>query len=169
MPKRKFGPLTGIGLLVAAFVLTLGTSAPAFCGWECGGGGPRGWRASLTPEQAAQVFDLHHKFFNDTAELRKTLLVRRAELEQLWRAEKPDEKAILAKVKELESLRAQMREKAVSYHLALKKILPQAPGPFFRRGPGFGPPMGPCGGLAPGKASLPLEHGLLADLEAALE
>ena len=152
-------------LLVTLTVALVGaTSAYAFRmggGMGCGMGGGMGqgmgmrWMMNLTPEQAGQVFDLRQKFMNDTAELRKSMMVKRAEMVQLWKAENPDEKAIQAKVKELGALRTQFMEKAVAQRLAMKKIVPAAMGDFPMMGPGMGrgPMMGPgtCppGGVCP--------------------
>ncbi len=136
-------------LLVTLIVGLAGaTSAYAFRGMGCGMG-MRGMMMNLTPEQAGQVFDLRQKFMNDTAELRKKLMVKRAELIQLWKAQNPDEKAIQAKVKELGDLRTQFMEKAVAQRFAMKKIVPGAMGPCPMMGPGMGP--GPKGkGPGPG-------------------
>jgi Spy/CpxP family protein refolding chaperone len=137
-------------LLVTLIVGLVGaTSAYAFRGMGGGMGMGHGWghrwMMNLTPEQAGQVFDLRQKFMNDTAELRKNMMVKRAELMQLWKAENPDEKAIQAKVKELGALRTQFMEKAVAQRFAMKKIVPGAMGPCPMMGPGggMGPGMGP--------------------------
>ena len=154
-------------LLVTLIVGLVGaSSAYAFrgmgggmgCGMGMGHGmGMRGMM-NLTPEQAGQVFDLRQKFMNDTAELRKNMMVKRAELMQLWKAENPDEKAIQAKVKELGTLRTQFMEKAVAQRFAMKKIVPGAMGPCPMMGPGggMGPGMGPKGkGPGPGACLTP--------------
>lgn len=124
---------------VLAAALVLGLAWPALAGPGRG----MMMMANLTPEQTAQVFDLRQKFMNDTAVLRKEMAVKRAELTALWRAETPDEKAIVAKTKELNAVRGQLMEKAVAMRLALKKIAPQA---MMGPGGGFGPGMGPCMG-----------------------
>jgi len=122
-------------------------------GMGCGMGGGMGHgmgmrgKMNLTPEQAGQVFDLRQKFMNDTAELRKSLMVKGAELAQLWKAESPDEKAIQAKVKELGALKTQMMEKAVAQRLAMNKIVPGAMGHCPMMGPG----RGPCPMMGPGQ------------------
>lgn len=156
MPNIGRKPLKTILLITLIVSLTGATSAFAYRGMGGGmgmGGGRMGqhWGfMNLTPEQAGQVFDLRQKFMNDTAELRKNMMVKGAELAQLWKAETPDEAAILAKVKELSALKAQFMEKAVAHRLALKKIAPQAMGPGPMWGPGAGPGFGP-GGFGPGK------------------
>jgi Spy/CpxP family protein refolding chaperone len=145
-------------LLVTLIVGLVGaTSAYAFRGGMGGGMGMgmghgmgMHWMMNLTPEQAGQVFDLRQKFMNDTAELRKNMMVKRAELMQLWKAENPDEKAIQAKVKELGALRTQFMEKAVAQRFAMKKIVPGAMGTCPMMGPGKGPGMGPGPGQGRG-------------------
>ncbi|MFZ5449245.1 MAG: Spy/CpxP family protein refolding chaperone [Thermodesulfobacteriota bacterium] len=109
------------------------------CGMGCGMMGAM----NLTPDQAGKLFDLKQKFMNDTAEIRKQKMVKRAELAALWKAEKPDEKAIIAKQKELNALRGQMQEKSVSFHLEARKIAPELGYGF---GPGRGRGMGGFGG-----------------------
>lgn len=149
--------LKTIFLLTLVVSLVGTTSALAWDGMGRGKGGGRmakHWMLmNLTPEQAGQVFDLRQKFMNDTAEIRKNMMVKRVELAQLWKAEKPDDQAILAKVKELGALKAQFMEKAVAQRLALRKIAPEAMGncPMFGPGMGPGPMMGPGKGPGPGK------------------
>ncbi len=139
---------------------------------------------NLTPEQAAQVFDLKHKFMNDTATLRKEMWVKRAELAQLWKAEKPDEKAIVAKQKELNALRGQMMEKSVAFRLKMKQIAPElgrfgfghgmGPGRGMERGMGmgpgacFGPEGGPGFGPGPNLSEVPGDFESDFDLSMAL-
>jgi Spy/CpxP family protein refolding chaperone len=158
MKVRKH--LKTIFLLTLAVSLLGATAALAQrgMGGGCGMGGgmgKRGLMMNLTPEQAAQVFDLKEKFRNDTAELRKNMMVKGAELRQMWKAEQPDEKAIQAKVKELTALRGQFMEKAIAQRLAMKKIVPAMGshpmmGPGFMREPGQGKGPGPGAGLMPG-------------------
>lgn len=155
--KTKIGKTFNL-VLMATLVLALAGATVAFAwdGWGgglgCGLGPGRGMGlgprhlalGNLTPEQAAQIFDLKQKFLNDTAELRKQMLIKAVELAQLWKAEKPDDKAILAKSRELSALRAQFMEKAVAQRLEVRKIAPQ-----LRM---FGPGMGPARGFGKGAA-----------------
>jgi zinc resistance-associated protein len=151
--------LKTIFLLTLVVSLVGTTSALAWDGMGRGKGGGRmakHWMLmNLTPEQAGQVFDLRQKFMNDTAEIRKNMMVKRVELAQLWKAEKPDDQAILAKVKELGALKAQFMEKAVAQRLALRKIAPEAMGNCPMFGPGMGPGMGPGPMMGPGKGPGP--------------
>jgi len=139
--------------LVLALALALSLSL-ASSSWArpCGAGGPGA--LNLTPEQVGKLFDLKHKFMNDNAELCKQMLVKRAELAALWKADKPDEKAIVAKQKELNALRDQMQEKSVALRLEARRIAPQLPH-WFGHGMeggmgGHGCCMGPAGGPPPG-------------------
>ena len=181
MPNKGRKHLKTILLVTLIVGLVGATSAYAFrggmgggmgCGMGCGPGGGMGMgmgqgmgmrgMMNLTPEQAGQVFDLKQKFMNDTAELRKNMMVKRAELAQLWKAENPDEKAIQAKVKELGALKTQFMEKAVAQRFAMKKIVPAAMGPCPMMGPGMGPGPGQGKGPGPG-ACLPPGSDDMAD------
>lgn len=93
-----------------------------------GHGGHWGKFANLTPEQAGKLFDLRQKFLDDTAGLRKDMVVKRAELRALWRAENPDEKQILAKLKEINAVKEKFQEKVIPFRLQVKKILPKSSG-----------------------------------------
>ena len=55
------------------------------------------------------------------------MVVKRAELRALWRAENPDEKQILAKLKEINAVKAKLQEKVVPFRIEVKKILPKQP------------------------------------------
>jgi Spy/CpxP family protein refolding chaperone len=141
--------------VLLALALTMGLAASSWAGPRGGGWGCRGM--NLSPDQAGKLFDLRQKFMNDTSQLRKQIVISRAELAGLWKAEKPDEKAIIAKQQELNKLRGQMQTKGVSFMLAARQIAPQF-GHGFGRGwghgmRGHGGPGGfgcPYGGPGPG-------------------
>ena len=120
--------------LSVAVLLALGLSLTlGFASWADSGGmrghwghwGHQGKFANLTPEQAGKLFDLRQKFLDDTASLRKEKVVKRAELRALWRAENPDEKQILAKLKEINAIQAKLQEKFVPFRIEVKKLLPK--------------------------------------------
>jgi zinc resistance-associated protein len=139
-----------VWLLALALVMGLGLASAA---WAVGpkgmGHGPG--MMNLTPEQAGKLFDLKEKFRSDTANLRKSLMIKRLEMRDLWKAENPDEKAILAKQKELNALRDQLMEKMVPFRLEARKIAPQAACGFgMGRGFGMGHGMGMGMGMGPG-------------------
>ncbi len=96
-------------------------------GMGMGMGRPHGRHLrGLTPEQAGQAFDLAEQFREETAGLRKDMAVKRAEVAALWRAEKPEEKLILAKQKELNALKEKLLEKAVPFRLKMRQKFPKA-------------------------------------------
>ena len=102
------GKKVTLWLLALALVLSLGLAArpgPSPWAWVMGHG--QGMM-NLTPDQAGKLFDLKEKFRTDTASLRKGLMIKHLEMKALWKAENPDEKAILAKQKEINALRDQM-------------------------------------------------------------
>jgi len=102
---------------------------------------------NLTPDQAAKLFDVKDKFRTDTAGLRKQLVVGKAELAALWKAETPDANAIVAKIKELSPLKEQLMEKKVALRLEIRKIVPK---PIMKAGMGEG---GNPGSMAMGPGS----------------
>ncbi len=96
--------------------------------------------------RASQVFDLKQKFANDTAELRKQMMIKRSELAALWRSGTPDQNQIQAKQQEINTLRDQLQGKRNALQLQVQKICPQAGMGMGRgagRGMGRGMAMGP--------------------------
>jgi zinc resistance-associated protein len=99
----------------------------------------------MTPDQAAKAFDLRQKFMNDTADMRKQMMVKQAELGELWRAKDPDKAKVTAKQKEISALRDQLQEKGTAFKLDMRKEFPtMAGGPMLGGGRGQGacPMMG---------------------------
>ena len=92
MNKQSLRKTWGIISLLAALGLSLGAVNPALArgGWGC-------MNANVTPEQSAQLFDLKQQFMNDTAGLRKQMMVKRTELAGLWQSATPDQSLIQAK------------------------------------------------------------------------
>ncbi len=124
-------------MLLLGLALSLGLGASVWAQPMGKGMGP-GPGMNLTPEQAAKIFDLREKMYADTFELRKQGFVKHAELAALMKAEKPDQKAIEAKQKELQDLAGQMQEKMTAFEAEAKKIAPD-----FNMGMGMGMGMGP--------------------------
>jgi zinc resistance-associated protein len=125
-------------------------------GMDCGMGHGMMGAMNLTPEQAGKLFDAKEKFRNDTAQVRKQMLIKRVELRGLWKAENPDEKAIVAKQKELNTLQGQMIEKKVALRLEARKIAPELAQRFGHgKGQGMGAGVCPAGGpcVAPAPAA----------------
>jgi Spy/CpxP family protein refolding chaperone len=125
-------------VVLLALALSLGLAASS---WARPWGGPGGMGPgfmNLSPEQAGKLFDLRQKFLNDTAKVRKQMCINRVELMQLWRTEKPNEKAIQAKQKTLNDLRGQLQEKATAFRFEARKIAPQMGWCFGGPGMGWG-------------------------------
>jgi zinc resistance-associated protein len=152
--------------VVLALALTMGLAASSWA--RPGGGGMGGGMGcgmmgamNLTPDQAGKLFDLKEKFRNDTAQVRKQMMIKHAELAALWKAEKPDQTAITAKQKEVSALRDQMQEKRTAFLFEARKISPELGKGFSRgmwhgrgKGPGACPMVGPGGGKGPGGCPL---------------
>ncbi len=154
------GKKVTLWLLALALVLSLGLAAAAWSQPMGMGMGHGRGMMNLTPEQGGKLFDLKEKFRNDTAGLRKDLMVKHLEMKALWKAENPDEKAILAKQKELNTLKDQMSLKMVPFRLEAKKIAPHAfLGMGMHHGGGMGMGggcgMGPGGGMGMGPGMAP--------------
>ncbi|MCX5893044.1 MAG: hypothetical protein NTW80_08760 [Deltaproteobacteria bacterium] len=150
----------GALLLVTALVLSVGLAgAVGAQPMKAGRGG-----ALLTPEQTGKVFDLKEKLNVDTVDLRRQMAIRMAELNALGKAEKPETKAIQAKKKEIQDLRAKYQEKLTGFQQEVQKIAPEygmgkGMGPGHPMppgheptgsGPGMGPGPGPGMGAGPG-------------------
>ncbi|MEW6659785.1 MAG: periplasmic heavy metal sensor [Thermodesulfobacteriota bacterium] len=137
--------------LMAALGLSLAAVNPAWArggGWGC-------MNAQVTPEQSAQLFDLKQQFMDDTAGLRKQMMIKRTELAALWQNATPDQNQIQAKQQEVNSLRDQFQAKRTAFRLQAQKICPQAGmgmgqgagrGLGMGKGRGMGMAMGPGGG-----------------------
>ena len=161
--------------VLLGLALILGVAA--FSGGRPFGGGMGGGRGcgmmgalNLTPDQAGKLFDLKEKFRTDTAQVRKQMVVKRAELRALWKAENPDEKAIVANQKELNALQGQMIEKRVALKLEARTIAPQLAkdhgmGWGMRHGRGMGHGGGRGCGMMGALNLTPDQAGKLFDLK----
>lgn len=77
----------------------------------------------LSAAQKEQVEQLTQQMKQDLAPVREQLDQKRNELHQLWRAEAPNEQAILAKMAEMDGLRQQVRARNVKFRLAVHALL----------------------------------------------
>jgi Spy/CpxP family protein refolding chaperone len=145
MRRSKMQRTSKVSLILLTLVLALGLAGTAWAQPKGKGLGRGPGRMNLTKEQAGKLFDLKEKFHTDTAGLRKNMMLQRLEMRNLWRAATPDEKAILAKQKEMNSLRDQLMEKMVTFRLEARKIAPN-----FRFGMGHGFGMGRGFGMGHG-------------------
>jgi len=143
-------------VVLLALTLTLGLAASSWArpfGGGKGGGMGCGMMGAmnLSPEQAGKLFDLKEKMRTDTVDQRKQMMVKHSELAALWKSATPDEKAIVAKQKEINALRGQMQEKRVAFQLEARKIAPELAQGFGRgMGRGMGGPGGKGSGMGPG-------------------
>jgi zinc resistance-associated protein len=127
-------------LLLAALVISLGAADSAWArgGWGC-------MNTNVAPEQSAQLFDLHQQFMNDTAGLRKQMMVKQTELAALWQNAAPDQNQIQLKQQELNALRDQLQAKRIACQTQNQQLCPQT-GQGLGRGAGRGMAMGQgCG------------------------
>ena len=80
----------------------------------------------LTPEQQAQVKALREQMKQDLAPVHAQLQQKHQEMEALWKAENPDERAILAKHAEMDPLMAQARARMVHFRVQMHALLTPA-------------------------------------------
>lgn len=141
---RFSGTAGVIALLLAALAISMGAADSAWArgGWGC-------MNANVTPEQSAQLFDLKQQFMNDTAGLRKQMMVKRTELAWLWQNATPDRNQVRAKQQEINALRDQLQAKRTAFRQQNQQICPQA-GMGAGRGAGQGMAMGRGGGQGRG-------------------
>jgi len=125
---------------------------------------PGPWKTlDLSSDQIQKIQVLWEKFFKETSPLRTEVMSQELELQALWLKADPDAGKILAKQKEINSLRAQLEEKAIKNRLEMLKILTpeqqaklaeQPPRPPDCReeakGYAFGPGPGPRPGIGMG-------------------
>ena len=150
-----------LGILVLAASFPLAASAQGR-GRGFGGGMGRGWGGGygpgpmalaaldLTAAQQKKIGELRAAHNQRLIEMQARLDVLRSEMAELWRADRPDRKAILAKHGEMDILRQQIREEGVDFRLAVMDLLTtdqlkQLKTWRGRRGPGKGRGLGPCG------------------------
>lgn len=119
-----------MSLVVLSVLLALSLSVSlAMTSWAGSKGGNMGTpimgAMHLTPEQAEKIFDLQQKFMDETAAVRKQMVIKQAELAVLQQAGKPDAKAISAKQKELHTLQGPLQKKREAFHLEALKIDPK--------------------------------------------
>ncbi len=149
-----------LGVIVAVLFIALATAAFA-AGPGGFGPGPRGYGygrgIDLSKEQMDRMWQIREKFNTDTSSLRYELFQKRGELRTLYADPKAGDAAILAKEKEVDTLRQKMHDRMVRFKLEqrkvytpeqLQKLAESGYGPGFggsRGGSGGGRGLGPCG------------------------
>ncbi len=83
------------------------------------------WASSLNlnNEQMQKLEALHERFLKETISMRNDLALKEVELRTLWLQTNPEEGKILAKEKEINTLRSQIQEKGTKYLLEGRKVL----------------------------------------------
>ena len=114
----------------------------------------------LTKSQRKQLFDMHFKFFNETAQFRFDLAEKHQELNDLWDADSPDAKAILAKWSEIDALELKLREKTVDFRISVHKITGKNPMGGMGMGMGSGMGMGMCPCMGGGMTGNDMIYGM---------
>jgi Spy/CpxP family protein refolding chaperone len=126
-----------VAVLMVAVLATVGLAMAQ--GSEKGPGAERGYgpysggarsaglglwhELNLTPDQAEKIKALRESFFTEKIPLQNELMAQRLELKALWMQINPGEQKILAKQKQINTLRAQIEEKETKNRLEMRKIL----------------------------------------------
>lgn len=111
-------------------------------------------RLGLTDEQAEQLRSHRLEAARERVKIRSEMKIARIELRELMASPAPDEKAVMAKARQIGDLHTRLLETRLAHGLALKKILSPEQQQRLRemRAAGRGP--GPREGL-PGRRVLP--------------
>jgi Spy/CpxP family protein refolding chaperone len=126
-------------ILMIALIIALSPPAPAQGppergGWRYrGGGGMMGhghtdmmdWisRLHLTEEQTARLQELRESYLRDSLPWRNELVIKRFDLRDLLRNPQSEPSAILAKQREISQLESKIEERALLYHIEMRKVL----------------------------------------------
>jgi Spy/CpxP family protein refolding chaperone len=97
------------------------TQAPMSPGMRGMRGGPAA--PDMTPEQREKMDGLRTALVKEMLPLRTDLRVKEIELGALWRADEPDAKKIIAKVKEIGALREKMEITRINHRFEMRKLL----------------------------------------------
>lgn len=147
--KKKFFTIGLITLLVVGTISSIAFSQ-GFGRWGRGSGpgsvyGPR-WSqmgSNLTEEQEEKLQSLRTDLDKEILPLRDKIQAKALELQRLWTADELDEKAILAKAKEVSDLQNQLQDKIIRYRLNTAKILTKEQRTLFS--PAYGCGLPGCG------------------------
>lgn len=161
MMKSK--KITIVLIISSAMLLIGGTIAFAYDGWSekgpgrhhggyhghmrgdghgWGRGGPR-YSKDLSEEEIAKVEEVKEQFHKETRELRSKIKKTRIDLEDEMAKDEPDKDTLLKIQKNLSKLKAEFDQKAILYHVEMRKLLPEKSrrgdcGRGYRHGYGHG-------------------------------
>jgi Spy/CpxP family protein refolding chaperone len=94
----------------------------------------------LTPEQQEKMDALRTAYIKMKAPLQADVRVKEIELEALWRADEPDAKKIVAKVKEIGDIREKIEVASINHRFEMRKVLTPEQRKAMRK-MGMGPGM----------------------------
>jgi Spy/CpxP family protein refolding chaperone len=77
----------------------------------------------MTPEQMEKIDALRAAHLKEMLPLRTDLQVKEIELGALWRADEPDAKKIIAKVKEIGDIREKMEVAGINHQFDIRKLM----------------------------------------------
>ena len=112
------GPLMGLGIL----------------GYGCGPAYGQGHMmeyygsydyGNLSREDATKLYDSHAKYFDETRELRKSILSKQFDLDDELQKVKPDRSRADDLQKKLSQLKSQLNQKTMDHKFAFRKQFPQ--------------------------------------------
>ena len=134
----KHGAIAVLMTVVVAAGLALAQPGPApaaptpaakmYAGMAHGMPGMQGMMAGpmmpdMTPEQSEKMDALRTALVKEMLPLRTDLRVKRIELDALWRADEPDAKKIIAKVREIGGLRQKMEIARINHRFDMRKLM----------------------------------------------
>lgn len=134
----KHGALAALMIVVVAGGLALAQPGPATAaptpaakmqaGMAHGMPGMKGMMAGpvmpdMTPEQLEKMDALRTALVKEMLPLRTDLRVKNIELDALWRADEPDAKKIIAKVKEIGALREKTEITRINHRFGMRKLM----------------------------------------------
>jgi len=100
------------------------TQAPMACGMQgMPGMMPGPAMPQMTAEQLEKMDALRTAHVKEMVPLRADLKVKEIELDALWRADEPDAKKIIAKVKEIGDLREKMEVAGINHRFEMRKLM----------------------------------------------
>jgi Spy/CpxP family protein refolding chaperone len=135
MKHRTLAALTILALAAGLALAQPGpgtaTTAPPAktqAGMKCGMPGMQGMMQGpaipdMTPEQQEKIDALRVAQVKQMAPMRADLRVKEIELDALWRAEEPDAKKIIAKVKEIGDIKEKIEVARINHQFEVRKLL----------------------------------------------
>jgi len=96
--------------------------APMACGMR-GMPAMAGMMPDMTPEQQEKIDALRVAQVKQMAPMRADLKVKEIELDALWRADEPDAKKIVAKVKEIGEIKEKIEIARINHQFEVRKLL----------------------------------------------